>query len=112
MNANLFCNCWTIREVFFDEDGIPIAHREPSEDIITKNTTASNDMVDCLFKQRNELLKALEYLVQYDFCSTEYDGRVINLCPSCGRNEDHYDGCEFKAAKCLITKVKEMYETI
>ena len=56
-------------------------------------------------KQRDELLAALKDLVCYDSYSTEYDGRIYDICPSCGAQDgEHKAHCEFLFARAAIAK--------
>ncbi len=53
-----------------------------------------------------KLLASLEKLSEYDTYETEYDGRMMTVCPSCGWLEtgDHGSGCNFTEAKKLIAE--------
>lgn len=55
-----------------------------------------------------KLLECLGNLVCYDSYSTEYDGRMIDVCPSCGTQDGgHSEFCEFVEAKALIAAATE-----
>ena len=56
-----------------------------------------------LFKAAPKLLQALKDLVCYDSYSTEYDGCMYDICPSCGAKDgDHKLRCEFEFARAAI----------
>ena len=53
-----------------------------------------------------ELMEALKSLVAFDSYQTEYDGRMMTLCPSCGEQDGaHGDGCDFVRAKALLVLI-------
>ena len=59
-------------------------------------------------KQCKLLLASLEDLVCYDSHEVEYDGRVFEICPSCGKqdHDDHRPACEFLTARAAIDAAK------
>ena len=61
-----------------------------------------------LFKSAPKLLAALKDLVCYDSYSTEYDGRMYDICPSCGGQDgEHSLRCEFEFARAAIREATE-----
>lgn len=61
-----------------------------------------------LFVAAPRLLQALKDLVCYDSYSTEYDGRMYDICPSCGGQDgDHKAHCEFLFARAAIRAATE-----
>jgi hypothetical protein len=57
--------------------------------------------------EKAELIKALEALVDYDSHDTEYDGRMIRICPSCGGQDGiHHQECDFETARSVIASIK------
>ncbi|QHJ00082.1 hypothetical protein GT347_20120 [Xylophilus rhododendri] len=52
------------------------------------------------------LLAALRDLATYDGYDTEYDGRMLQICPSCGKQDgEHASTCQFVAARAVIAKL-------
>lgn len=51
-----------------------------------------------------KLLDALKSIACYDTYDTEYDGRMYEICHSCGEHDGAHSGsCEFVHAKTLIS---------
>ena len=61
-----------------------------------------------LHAENMELMNAVKSLVEYDSYSTEYDGRMYDICPACGKQDDeeHSERCSFFVAQKLIAKVE------
>ena len=61
-----------------------------------------------LHAENRELLRALKAVSEYDSYQTEYDGRMYDICPSCGKQDDdeHSERCSFSIAQRLIAKVE------
>ena len=61
-----------------------------------------------LHAENRELMNAVKSLVEYDSYSTEYDGRMYDICPACGKQDDeeHSERCSFFVAQKLIAKVE------
>lgn len=57
-------------------------------------------------------LEALTYLVEHDSYGTEYDGRIIHLCPSCSKQDgEHSQKCDFVKARQVITALTQALAT-
>ena len=55
-----------------------------------------------------EAVGLLEELAEHDSYSTEYDGRMISLCPECGEQEgEHRPKCAFVRAKTFLAARKQ-----
>ncbi|WP_429951434.1 hypothetical protein ACQYWY_06980 [Comamonas sediminis] len=60
-----------------------------------------------LMERCKELASHLEALVGYDYHSTEYDGCMYEICPSCGaQDKPHTTSCEFTAARAALAMCK------
>ena len=72
---------WVLREVMFDDDGIPMMHREPQQSVFTPKLTSPKCWcMDCDLKANGGLRSRM------------------SLCPECGnkrcpRAEDHREDC-------------------
>lgn len=65
-----------------------------------------------LEKAARMALKALRYLVENDSYGTEYDGRIIHLCPSCSKQDgEHSQKCDFVKARQVITALTQALAT-
>lgn len=54
------------------------------------------------------LLSLLEELSDHDSYDTEYDGRMISLCPECGSQDgEHSKNCAFRRAKEYLAARKQ-----
>ncbi len=54
-----------------------------------------------------QLRSAMLPLLNYDSYSTEYDGQMLLICPSCGeQNGGHSDWCEFVVARAAIAAIE------
>lgn len=54
-----------------------------------------------------KLAEALEALLEYATQTTEYDGQVLHLCPSCGKQDgEHSTSCDFAVAKRLLSSYR------
>ena len=50
----------------------------------------------------------LEELAEHDSYSTEYDGRMVSICPECGEQEgEHRPNCAFVRAKTYLAAHKQ-----
>lgn len=65
-----------------------------------------------LEKAARMALEALTYLVEHDSYGTEYDGRIIHLCPSCSKQDgEHSQKCDFVKARQVITALTQALAT-
>ena len=65
-----------------------------------------------LEKAARMALEALTYLVEHDSYETEYDGRIIHLCPSCSKQDgEHSQKCDFVRARQVITALTQALAT-
>lgn len=77
----------------------------PSMAALGYDRTPHEQERDLLIAAAPELLAALQALVAYDSHQTEYDGRVLSICPDCGKQDGEHTGqCEFVLARAAIAK--------
>ena len=54
-----------------------------------------------------EAVGLLEELAEHDNYSTEYDGRMLSICPECGEQDgEHRAACAFVRAKAFLAARK------
>ena len=78
---------------------------------VGKAQAAINSGADSVLEDAARLKEAvdlLEELAEHDNYSTEYDGRMLSICPECGEQDgEHRAACAFVRAKAFLAARKQ-----
>lgn len=92
----------------FDAADVATASAQGFWDGVASLTAQAADSVLEDAARLKEAVGLLEELAEHDSYSTEYDGRMISLCPECGEQEgEHRSNCAFVRAKTFLAARKQ-----